>query len=249
MAKPGNVSSPGCSRASRKTWVPGSRPSNGISGVVATYMSQTSESAMPITTPASTPAESTATIAVAATQKSNGLTRRRRRNSGMSIIPKTTASMMIAPRTAFGKSENSGASATSVRIDERAGDQRRERRAGAGRFVERAGGQARRDRHPAEGACRDVGHALRDRLLIDVNAVAVPRRERPGIAGRLREADQEQPGGGGEDRRVVLLEEVEVRQARRGQAARHLADERDTVSVEVEHRCRDEPSDHEQASR
>ena len=71
---------------------------------------------MPMTTPASTPAESTATIAVAATQKSNGLTRRRRRSSGMSIIPKTTASMMIAPRTAFGRSENSGASTRSVRI-------------------------------------------------------------------------------------------------------------------------------------
>ena len=66
---------------------------------------------MPMTTPASTPAERTATIAMAATQKSNGLTRRRRRSSGMSIIPKTTASMMIAPRTAFGRSEKSGASA------------------------------------------------------------------------------------------------------------------------------------------
>ena len=97
--------------------------------------------------------------------------------------------------------------------DERAGDERRERRAGAGRLVERAGGQARRDRHPAERACRDVGHALRDRLLIDVDAVAVPRSERPGVAGGLREADQEQPGGGGEDRRVVLREDVEVRQA------------------------------------
>ena len=103
---------------------------------------------------------------------------------------------------------------------ERAGDQRRERCAGAGRLVERAGGQARRDRHPAERARRDVGHALRDRLLIDVDAVAVARRERPGIAGGLREADQEQPGGGGEDRRVVLLEDLEVRQGRRGQAAR-----------------------------
>ena len=75
-----------------------------------------SESAIPITTPASTPAERTATIAVAATQKSKGLTRRRRRSSGMSIIPKMTASMMIAPSTAFGRSENSGASATRVRI-------------------------------------------------------------------------------------------------------------------------------------
>ncbi len=33
----------------------------------------------------------------------------------MSIMPKTTASMMIAPRTAFGSCEKSGASATRVR--------------------------------------------------------------------------------------------------------------------------------------
>ena len=33
----------------------------------------------------------------------------------MSIIPKITASMIIAPSTAFGRSENSGASTTSVR--------------------------------------------------------------------------------------------------------------------------------------
>ena len=38
----------------------------------------------------------------------------------------------------------------------------------------------------------DVGHALRDRLLVDVDAVAVADRERPGVAGRLREADQQQ---------------------------------------------------------
>ena len=127
----------------------------------------------------------------------------------MSIIPKTTASMMIAPRTAFGRSEKSGASAISVRSDETAGDERRERCAGAGRLVERAGGQARRDRHPAERPGRDVGHALRDGLLIDVDAVAVPGRERPGVAGGLREADQQQPGRGREDRRVVVREDVE----------------------------------------
>ena len=35
-ATPGNVSSPGFSSRSRKTWVPGSRPSSGIGGRVAT---------------------------------------------------------------------------------------------------------------------------------------------------------------------------------------------------------------------
>ena len=49
-----------------------------------------------------------------ATQKSNGVTRYRRFSSGMSIIPKTTASMMTAASTAFGNSENSGASTTRV---------------------------------------------------------------------------------------------------------------------------------------
>ena len=49
-----------------------------------------------------------------AIQKSNGVTRRSRRNSGRSIIPNTTASMMTAPSTAFGRSENSGASTISV---------------------------------------------------------------------------------------------------------------------------------------
>ena len=44
-------------------------------GEVATYTSQTSESAIPTTTPASTPAESTATTAAAAIQKSKRFTR------------------------------------------------------------------------------------------------------------------------------------------------------------------------------
>ena len=38
----------------------------------------------------------------------------------------------------------------------------------------------------------DIRHALRDRLLVDVDPVAVAGRERPGVAGRLREADQQQ---------------------------------------------------------
>ncbi len=79
-------------------------------------MSQQSESATPITTPASTPADSTPTIAATAIQKSKRVTRRRRRSSATSIIPNTTASMITAPRTAFGRSENSGARKSSVAI-------------------------------------------------------------------------------------------------------------------------------------
>ena len=67
-----------------------------------------------MTTPARTPADSTPMIAATATQKSNRATRCRRRSSPMSIIPNTTASMITAPRTAFGRCENSGASTISV---------------------------------------------------------------------------------------------------------------------------------------
>ncbi len=49
-----------------------------------------------------------------AIQKSNRLTRRRRRNSDRSIIPNTTASMMTAASTALGSSEKIGASTMSV---------------------------------------------------------------------------------------------------------------------------------------
>ena len=70
---------------------------------------------MPTTTPASTPTESTPIRAATEIQKSNGTTCRRRRNSATSIIPNTTASMMIAASTAFGRSENRGASTISVR--------------------------------------------------------------------------------------------------------------------------------------
>ena len=69
---------------------------------------------MPTTTPRSTPTDSTPMTAATAIQKSNRFTRRSRRNSARSIIPKTTASMMIAARTALGSSENSGASRISV---------------------------------------------------------------------------------------------------------------------------------------
>ena len=67
---------------------------------------------MPMTTPASTPALSTPTMASTAIQKSTRLTRHSRRISGTSIIPNTTASMMIAASTGLGRSENSGANTT-----------------------------------------------------------------------------------------------------------------------------------------
>ena len=113
---PSKLSSSGCSSASRKTCVPGCRLSRGILGRVATWMSHTSERATPITTPARTPAESTPTVAAVAIQKSTRATRCRRRSSVTSIMPKTTASMISAASTGFGRSEKSGARTTSVRI-------------------------------------------------------------------------------------------------------------------------------------
>ena len=92
----------------------GSRASTGMPGRVATEISQSSDSPMPIITPARTPKISVPAMAATAIQKSNGFTRASRRISGTSIMPITTASMMRAARTGFGRSENSGASTRSV---------------------------------------------------------------------------------------------------------------------------------------
>ena len=43
----------------------------------------------------------------------------------------------------------------------------------------------------------------------------------------------------------MLLEDVDVRQRRRGQAARDVADERDAVRAEVEQPRREQPADDE----
>ena len=68
-------------------------------------------------------------------------------------------------------------------------------------------------------------------------------REGAGVAGRLREADQQQAGRGREDRRVVVLEDVEPGQRRRRQAAGHVSDERDAVCAEVEDVGREQARD------
>jgi hypothetical protein len=77
-------------------------------------MSQISESAIPISTPASTPTSSVAMIAAIAIQKSKRFTLARRRISGTSIIPITTASMIKAASTGLGRTEKTGASTRSV---------------------------------------------------------------------------------------------------------------------------------------
>ena len=175
----------GCSSSSRKTCVPGSRPSRGIGGRVATEMSQSSDSPIPIITPASTPNTSVPAMAAIAIQKSKRCTLARRRISGTSIMPMTTASMIKAASTGLGSFENSGASTSRVSRTITPEVSEARPRAGAGVVVERAGGQARRDGHALEQAGAHVGHALGHRFLVDVDAIAVLGRERPGVAGGL----------------------------------------------------------------
>jgi len=55
-------------------------------------------------------------IAAIAIQKSKCATLARRRISGTSIMPMTTASMMTAANTAVGRFENRGANTSSVRM-------------------------------------------------------------------------------------------------------------------------------------
>ena len=55
----------------------------------------------------------------------------------------------------------------------------------AGVIVQRAGRQTGRDGHSLEQPSADIRHALGDRLLVDVDAIAVPGRERPRVAGGL----------------------------------------------------------------
>ena len=83
-------------------------------GLVETLTSQKIDSATPIRTPASTPKTRAPSRAATATPKSNRLTRNRRLISGRSIIPMTTASMMIAASTGFGRPEKSGARSSRV---------------------------------------------------------------------------------------------------------------------------------------
>ena len=119
----------------------------------------------------------------------------------MSIIPKTTASMMTAASTAFGSSENSGASTIRVASTSATGDERGDRRSCPGGLVQRAGREAGRHRHALEDAGADVRHPLRHRFLVDVDPVPVPGRERPRVACGLREADQQQRHRGDHDHR------------------------------------------------
>ena len=77
-------------------------------------MSHSSDSPIPIITPARTPNTSVPAMAAMAIQKSKRCTLARRRISGRSIMPMTTASMIKAASTGLGSFENSGASTSRV---------------------------------------------------------------------------------------------------------------------------------------
>ena len=197
--------------------VPASRPSSGIGGRVATYTSHPSES---------DDADDDAREHAGRQHPDDRRDRdpeveprhpAQRRSSATSIMPNTTASMITAPSTALGR----------LREQRRQDDQRPDHEApvtseatgvrAPARLVERAGREARRHRHALEHAGADVRHPLGDRLLVDVDPVAVARGERPRVAGGLREPDQQQRDrGDGDDARVVA-------RRGRGRAARARA--------------------------
>ena len=83
------------------------------------------------------------------------------------------------------------------------------------------------------------------RLLVDVDAVAVPRGERPRVAGGLREPDQQQRDRRDGDGRVVVRDQPEIGQLRGRKPARHVADQRDPVRAEVEQRRGEQAAGHE----
>ena len=178
-------------------------------------------------TPASTPKTSVPRIAAIAIQKSNRCTRQSRRISGTSIMPMTTASMIRAPSTGLGRF---GEQRRQEQQGEQHGHARGERGQpglGPGVVVQRARGQAGRDRHPLEHAGADVGQRLRDRLLVDVDLVAVLGGERPRVAGGLGEADQHQRHRRERDRAGVVPQQLaSPGTCSDGQPARHVADQR-----------------------
>ena len=102
------------------------------------------------------------------------------------------------------------------------------------RFVERAGREAGRHRHPLEHPSPDVRHSLGNRFLVEVDPVPVAGGERPRVSGVLGEADQQQRDGGDADHPEMPRTTCDVRGLRRRQPAGYLADQRHAVVTEVE---------------
>ena len=134
--------------------------------------------------------------------------------------------------------------------DQHAGRQRRQRCLGTGLIVERTRRQARRHRNALQYTRSDVGHALCHRLLIDVDPVSVLRREGPGVAGGLREPDQEETQRGRSDRRDVRDHEVHAGKLRGDEAAGNLTHECNVAILEVKRNRGNQPTgDEDQRAR
>ena len=118
--------------------------------------------------------------------------------------------------------------------DHHAGGQRRQAGARAGVVVQRAGGQARRDRHSLEQASADIRHALGGRFLVDVDAIAVPGCERPGVAGGLREPDEDQRHRRQANRARVIPQQRDAGDLQRRQPSGYVADQGHAVSAQIE---------------
>ena len=153
---------------------PGSRPSVGIAGRVVTGISQSRERDTDQhagRTPRRGCRESLRSQARSRTAEPDI-----RRISGTSIMPITTASMISAPSTALGRSENTGQEQQGQQHGD-PGGHRGQTGAGAGVVVQRAGREAGRHRHALEHPHTDVGGPLGDGLLVEVDLVAVLGRK------------------------------------------------------------------------
>ena len=143
-----------------------------------------------------------------------------------------TATMMVAPSAAWGSDANTGVRNNTVGMIEQRCDDRCERRAGAGAVAHRCPGEAAGDRHAAEDAGCDVGHAEADELLVGVDLVAVSAGVDLGNGDRLHEADEgdrDRCGDEGSHRAAV-----ERRDREAGERAGDLADGADATVVEIE---------------
>ena len=69
----------------------------------------------------------------------------------------------------------------------------------------------------------DVGHALGDRFLIDIDSIAVPGRELACVACALRKTDQQQPNRCCTDDLQVVEDELKVRDGQPRPATGHIA--------------------------
>ena len=192
-----------------------------------------------MTTPASTPAESTPTIAATAIQKSNRVTRRSRRSSRDVDHPEHDGVDDHRGEDRLRQLGEQRREEEQRQEDERAGDERRERRPRAGRLVQRARGEARRDGHALK-------HARRRRSPCP--ARRTPGRRRCGswcraANARASPAVCEKPISSSAIAATAIVARWSATTSRLGQLgrrqpARHVADERDAVRLEVEQRAR-----------